>query len=524
MFLKGLDLFGKPFSLLINKREQFQTWQGGVASLITILSGVALVILFLVEYTTNRTGTIKPNEIILSDGKQYNLKQYEHFAMSIGFMDMNTNMIDIDLELVDFSYGLMTASLKPDNTVNLTIQNRLQSAVKCTPEYLTEKLRNNSWWPLMKNASYCIDFPREYEIPIGEDIQGTGKIFYPFIQIKPYADRLNDTEYLDLYREETSRIKFLALLSDYWAPLLNDIDYIKQNPSRFYKYDVTASKNFQINLKQVITQTYDHPLPLFDSRSESYITVDSITVDSFNTQNFEVTFNFVDTKSELIIERYYDTIDIYIAKWFAFFNVIYIILHILTLVLTSHSDYHYLVEEFFRFLPHSEIQEAKLCKVENLEKTNRIRKTKVQYLNVQKTPSDTAPARLTGKINPDDDELNTEAYFRFSKILNDSKIKLCCNSRFSKKKALLIAKLRNALSVESLLKGLFDLEKLKTFLLRRNKTLFENYYLNGYSVNGTSRFESQHAQIFHPTEEERRLLELLDQEIESYSYEFEVKQ
>ena len=343
-FLKSIDIFGSPINMKIGGSSNLKSTIGGV---ITILHSIVLSLVFLTLLVTafyNKTGSIISYSEMNEALKVQNFTIHKDITFVFGIMSKLFQPIVLDTSIFEANLYINYYYFDDTSNIQFNYSYKVYAPITCTPEILTK----NHLPTAFKDNYICFNITDKEIIKFGGDIfKDTKENYGPKFYIGPkqtlYQKDANYTKKYDDYFLKSVGSFVMSITYD--IPQVVNLNVPIKTVRRFKKFKIGDAVN--LNMAKVNFTSYDSLLPIMEPMTKIFYTVESFdTITSIN-KKFEL--NIVQSENDQFVLRRYDRIDLYIAKFLALNNLVYLILKFVSDYLTTNYLNLYLINKFFRF-------------------------------------------------------------------------------------------------------------------------------------------------------------------------------
>lgn len=500
-FFRKLDVYGVRTEFFIGKASKFTSSLGGFLSLFFICSGLVLFFLFGHDMITSRNPELVTSEVYNNQPASSIVGKNGYFFI-FGMENSNYQHF-YDNSIYDvFLQNITMISNETGSTTtvsNIPIE-------RCTADHLPDNLKSYFLRVVKTSINNLICVQKGYEF----DIEGSYDSFihkYISLNIKTCKNSTAKN-----FTCKPPEVIDSVLLQSYFAFYSNDylIDARNlENPGTTIgrDYVIATTPNIRKGLIKYLSTNHiisDESWILNSEKTYNYTAYvndkESFEIRTYNSGESKTLCNMLIRKTnyEKIYSRKYKKIQNVFADMSGFLNILFLVLHLLTLKINSKLYYEALANILFNFEQTEEIRSK--SHDQNLKNIN-IVKSILEEKTEESNPADTAKLKnqkekiLQQLLKSQGIPLKLSFWKNAFSLFNR-------NSEFEnevKQMDSAVYKIMENLDIGYILKKIFEIEKLKLLLLDENQYyLFELLPKPLVRKNGTIQFNSNQMQLKNP--------------------------
>ena len=340
-FFINIDLFGYSPTLSILKQPYYQTFFGGILTLLLILTGLATIIFFSLQLFEKDSPSVNLSTDIFPNPKQ--LDYFNNFEFIIGIQNSDY-ITEINEKIFQAEGSLFKTIVNDSGIYNIKKSILLTSCDKALKNSSNEFLFSH----LNLKGYYCISPEEKEELYIKEHWGNDG---FSMIQIK-FVDCDNSTGNC-ASKEEITNFLHSADLSFYIIDNLVSTKNYKQPFTRtINERSLKVSESYKVSLIQYIKHIRienDDNLILTSNHSMNSFTLGDFISNIVFERDSE-TFMSLSIELDNIIEKFqrkYYKIQDLAAQVGGIINALYMVIFIILKLYEKNSYFEYLINNFF---------------------------------------------------------------------------------------------------------------------------------------------------------------------------------
>ena len=340
-FFINIDLFGYSPTLSILKQPYYQTFFGGILTLILILTGLATIIFFSLQLFEKDSPSVNLSTDIFPNPKK--LDYFNNFEFIIGIQNSDY-ITEINEKIFQAEGSLFKTIVNDSGIYNIKKSILLTSCDKALKNSSNEFLFSH----LNLKGYYCISPEEKEELYIKEHWGNDG---FSMIQIK-FVDCDNSTGNC-ASKEEITNFLHSADLSFYIIDNLVSTKNYKQPFTRtINERSLKVSESYKVSLIQYIKHIRienDDNLILTSNHSMNSFTLGDFISNIVFERDSE-TFMSLSIELDNIIEKFqrkYYKIQDLAAQVGGIINALYMVIFIILKLYEKNSYFEYLINNFF---------------------------------------------------------------------------------------------------------------------------------------------------------------------------------
>ncbi len=340
-FFINIDLFGYSPTLSILKQPYYQTFFGGILTLLLILTGLATIIFFSLQLFEKDSPSVNLSTDIFPNPKQ--LDYFNNFEFIIGIQNSDY-ITEINEKIFQAEGSLFKTVVNDSGIYNIKKSILLTSCDKALKNSSNEYLFSH----LNLKGYYCISPEEKEELYIKEHWGNDG---FSMIQIK-FVDCDNSTGNC-ASKEEITNFLHSADLSFYIIDNLVSTKNYKQPFTRtINERSLKVSESYKVSLIQYIKHIRienDDNLILTSNHSMNSFTLGEFMSNIVFERDSE-TFMSLSIELDNIIEKFqrkYYKIQDLAAQVGGIINALYMVIFIILKLYEKNSYFEYLINNFF---------------------------------------------------------------------------------------------------------------------------------------------------------------------------------
>ena len=340
-FFINIDLFGYSPTLSILKQPYYQTFFGGILTLLLILTGLATIIFFSLQLFEKDSPSVNLSTDIFPNPKQ--LDYFNNFEFIIGIQNSDY-ITEINEKIFQAEGSLFKTVVNDSGIYNIKKSILLTSCDKALKNSSNEFLFSH----LNLKGYYCISPEEKEELYIKEHWGNDG---FSMIQIK-FVDCDNSTGNC-ASKEEITNFLHSADLSFYIIDNLVSTKNYKQPFTRtINERSLKVSESYKVSLIQYIKHIRienDDNLILTSNHSMNSFTLGEFMSNIVFERDSE-TFMSLSIELDNIIEKFqrkYYKIQDLAAQVGGIINALYMVIFIILKLYEKNSYFEYLINNFF---------------------------------------------------------------------------------------------------------------------------------------------------------------------------------